>query len=580
MKQSARKNKIEWVRKKVGISVIRIPQVKVNISEIYQKNIDTCKDRTSWERLYQKEEALLLRKKICKLLRCKPGEIQDFCIVKRSIDARKKKEIFYTYSVDVALGTEKEKRICSKIKNNVCQIKKKLVYQVPMQGQALLSNPPVIVGFGPAGMFCALMLAKAGYCPLVLEQGKKVEDRVKDVENFWKTGKLEPWSNVQFGEGGAGTFSDGKLNCSVKDTTGRIRKVLELFVEHGAPAEILYQQKPHIGTDALCKIVKNIRTHIEELGGIVTFESKVTDLKYNAAGALQAVQVNGQDWISTQVAVFAIGHSARDTFACMQAHGLQMEQKPFAVGVRVEHPQKKINQHQYGDMAKVLPPADYKVTYHTQKDRSVFSFCMCPGGFVVNASSEAGGMVVNGMSDHDRGEENANSAIVVNVLPEDFDSEDVLAGVAFQRKWEALAYQEGKGKIPVQLWKDFKEKKQSTRYGDLQPVHRGENEFGNLWNCLPTFVSEALLEGIAALDGKIPGFADPDVILSGVETRTSSPVRILRDETLQSNKAGIYPCGEGAGYAGGITSAAVDGIKIFEAIYSKYQSKKEKVEYE
>lgn len=549
--------------------MLRLSQIKINISEFYKKNKDVV-EKQGWEKIYTEKEAKLVQKKAASVLGCKMDEIKQFTICKRSIDARKKQEICYNYSVDVELEERLEKKVLAKDKKKRCTKPKKENYISPETGDEMIENPPVVIGFGPAGMFCALELAKAGYRPIVLEQGRKVEERIQDVNAFWENGQLQPFSNVQFGEGGAGTFSDGKLNTTVKDPTGRNRKVLEIFVEHGASESILYEQKPHIGTDALCQIVKKIREHILSLGGQVRFQSKVTDFSYEN-GALRGVQINGAEWIDTSVAVFAIGHSARDTFSLLKEKNIHMEQKPFAIGVRVEHKQRWMDENQYGDLAGVLPAADYKVTYQASTGRSIFSFCMCPGGFVVDASSEPEHLVVNGMSNQDRGEENANSALVVNVVPEDFGSDDVLAGVEFQKKWEHLAYEEGKGKVPVQRYGDFKEKQRSQKFGSIQPVHKGMTSFGNLWNCLPKYVCDTILEGMDYFGSRMAGFNDEDAILSGVETRTSSPVRIDRDELFESNIKGIYPCGEGAGYAGGITSAAMDGLRIYEAIRKKYK---------
>ncbi|MCI8408247.1 MAG: FAD-dependent oxidoreductase [Lachnospiraceae bacterium] len=524
-----------------------------------------------WENCYNNYELSLVEERLCKLLHCKAEDIFQYDIVKRSIDARKKQEICYNYCVEVSLDKKREKRILEKGKQNQITTAKKIIYNPQITGGEILHNPPVIVGFGPAGMYCALMLARAGYCPVVIEQGSCVEKRRKDVENFWKGDLLKPFSNVQFGEGGAGTFSDGKLNTMVKDNTGRNHKVLEIFVEHGAPKEILYMQKPHIGTDLLCDIVRSIREEIIRLGGEVHFNSQVTNLQIDEQKNITGVEINHKTWLDTQIVVLAIGHSARETFSMLYERGISMEQKPFAIGVRIEHKQSMIDKAQYGELQDILPAADYKLTYQAENGRSAFSFCMCPGGFVVNASSEPEALVVNGMSNYKRDEENANSALVVNVVPEDFGSNHVLAGVEFQRKWERLAYETGKGKIPTQLWKDFLNKKESTEYGEIIPCQKGANCFGNLWNCLPKFVCETLQLSLPYFGKKISGYDREDSILSGVETRTSSPIRILRNGEFESNITGLYPCGEGAGYAGGITSAAMDGLRIYEAIIGKYK---------
>lgn len=548
--------------------VLRISQVKINVSQFYKEKQDKISEK-GWENVWGTMEQKLILKKITSMLRIEPKQVKEFYIIKQSVDARKKQEIFYNYSVDLLLDSKLEEKLLAKDKKHILLKAVTKSYVYPEMGKDALKHPPVVIGFGPAGMFCALQLALMGYRPIVLEQGLDVDTRVKDVNEFWEHGKLNVKSNVQFGEGGAGTFSDGKLNTSIKDATGRIRKVLEIFVEHGANPEILYMQKPHIGTDALCEIVKNIRLHIEQLGGEVRFKQCVTNLR-TKDGILTGIEINHKEWMDVDVAVFAIGHSARDTFRMLYEKQLTMEKKPFAIGVRVEHKQKMIDKKQYGELGGILPAADYKLTYQAKNGRSIFSFCMCPGGIVVNASSEEGHLVVNGMSNHKRDEENANSALVVNVTPDDFPTGDVLSGVEFQRKWEKMAFEEGNGLVPIQLLKDFKEKRKSTVYGEIMPVHKGNVTWGNLWNCLPEYVCDTLVEGMDKFGQMIEGYDHPDTLLSGVETRTSSPVRIVRDDEFESNIKGIYPCGEGAGYAGGITSAAIDGIKVFEAILRKY----------
>lgn len=549
--------------------MLRITQLKININEFYKENKEKI-ESYGWKKIYGEKEVALVKNRFCKIFRCKPEDIKKFNIVKCSIDARKKQEIYYNYCIEVELPTKIEKNILNKEKQNRVTKSKRVHYCPINSGKINMIHRPVIVGFGPAGMFCALSLARAGFMPIVLEQGQQVEKRKEQVEKFWAGEELDLYSNVQFGEGGAGTFSDGKLNTLVKDVSGRNQKVLEMFVEHGAPKEILYMQKPHIGTDRLCEIVKSIREEIIALGGEVRFESKVTDLRIEN-NKVTGLEWNHEYWMDVEVLVLAIGHSARETFHQLYTKGISMEQKPFAIGVRIEHKQEMIDKNQYGDLAGILPAADYKLTYQSSNGRSLFSFCMCPGGYVVNASSEREHLVVNGMSNYARDEENANSALVVNINPEDLGSDFVLAGIEFQRKWERLAYQCGKGKIPVQLWKDFKNKRISKEYGDIKHNIKGLTTFGNLWDCLPQYVCETLLEGISYFGEKIKGYDREDALMSGVETRTSSPVRILRGEKLESNIEGIYPCGEGAGYAGGITSAAMDGLKIFEAIITKYQ---------
>ena len=447
----------------------------------------------------------------------------------------------------------------------------------PKSGEQTLVHRPVIIGSGPAGLFCAYVLAKHGYHPLVLERGESAEQRKKSVDAFWKTGVLNPESNVQFGEGGAGTFSDGKLNTSVKDPSGRNREVLRIFTECGAPEEILYDQKPHLGTDQLIGIVTIMRKKIEAWGGEVRFGAKVTDFGIEN-GRLTSVTVNETEKIAAETAVLAIGHSARDTFFKLCENRISMEAKSFAVGVRIEHPQKMITQDQYGPEAPdFLGAAPYKLTNQCENGRGVYSFCMCPGGYVVNASSEAERTCVNGMSYSDREGKNANSAMIVTVTPEDYrpyhveGTPDVLDGVAFQRALEHAAWEAGKGKVPVQLFGDFCENRVSTALGEVTPSICGEWTFANLREVLPTFIGDSLVEGIRASERKIHGFSRPDAVLSGVEARTSSPVRIVRNETLESpSLTGLYPCGEGAGYAGGITSAAMDGLKTAEEIAKKY----------
>jgi len=497
-----------------------------------------------------------------------------YSIKKRSIDARKKQELHFVYAIDVVLNEKEEQKLLAKSKGKVVPVPKE-DYTYQPAGAVPLNHRPVVIGAGPAGLFCAYFLAKYGYAPLVIERGEPMEERVKRVEAFWNGGMLHTESNVQFGEGGAGTFSDGKLNTMVKDSFGRIREVLQVFVEHGAPEEILYINKPHIGTDNLRHVIVSMRKQMIAWGAEFMFSSKVTDVLLQKDGTLYGVEINNSTIIESNVVVAALGHSARDTFEMLAGKPLQLENKAFAMGVRIEHPQEMIGRSQYGDAYTKLPAADYKLTHQCKNGRGVYSFCMCPGGFVVNASSEEGRTVVNGMSNHDRSEKNANSALIVTVTPEDFAAEGFegpLAGMQFQRKWEEAAYKEGNGKIPIQLFGDLLSGKKSVTIGEIVPNTKGETTFADLRNCLPEYVQESLIEGITAFDKKIPGFARKDAVLLGVETRTSSPVRMVRDENFQSAIKGFYPCGEGAGYAGGITSAAVDGIKVFEAITSIYRA--------
>ncbi len=522
-----------------------------------------------------------LKGKIAKLLRIK-GDSFSYKIVKKSIDSRHKPDIFIVYSVDVELyGADKkavksyEEKLVKKINNNNIMLSKTVKYTQPEPVRAKDGGRPVIVGFGPAGMFCALMLARAGYRPIVVERGEAVEDRIKSVNDFWNGGRLRPDSNAQFGEGGAGTFSDGKLNTQVKEVYGRISKVLEIFVEHGADESITYDAKPHIGTDRLVDIVKSIRKEIECLGGEVRFNTKLVDISIEGSvdKHVAGITVEGshREFMPCDSLVLAIGHSARDTFYMLKDK-LTMEQKAFAVGLRIEHRQELINIHEFGDgKYKNYMPASYKLTHKASNGRGVYSFCMCPGGYVVNASSEEGMLAVNGMSYSGRDSENANSALIVTVGSEDFGSDEVLAGIEFQRTLEKKAYELGDGRIPVQRFVDFRENRATTeeeiKNNSIKPCIKGGFAAANLRELLPDALCDALIEGVISFDRQIPGYANPDAVFAGVESRTSSPVRINRDDRLQaSGIRGIYPCGEGAGYAGGITSAAVDGIKVYEAI--------------
>lgn len=504
-----------------------------------------------------------LRKKVLKLLGVK--NVKSFEISKKSIDARKKPDIHYVYSVDVE--TDNEEYYAKKIKNS--QIVKKKTYEFPKCGK--FDKPVVIVGTGPAGLMCGLTLAQNGYKVILLERGKCVEERMKDVEAFWEAGFLNPESNVQFGEGGAGTFSDGKLTTGIKDF--RIRKVLEEFHKHGAPKEILYYSKPHVGTDNLSKMVASIRSEIRKLGGEVRFSNKLVNVKTDNGEICGAVveSDSGEYVIETNNIVLAIGHSARDTFYMLHERELSMNPKAFAIGVRVEHLAHLINESQYGEgYPEEVPTASYKLTHQCKgTGRGIYSFCMCPGGYVVNSSSEKGRLCVNGMSYHDRAGHNSNTALITTVTPDDFPSDSPLAGLEFQRKYEELAYKIGNGKIPVQLFGDFLKNQMSTKLGNVTPSIKGKWQFANLHECLPDYVCASLEEGMRAFGHKIKGYDAEDTVFSGVETRTSSPLRMERNKQFESNIQGLFPCGEGAGYAGGITSAAMDGIKTAEAIAEK-----------
>ena len=641
-----------------------------------------------------------IRRQTAQILRVHEQNITELRIIRQSIDARKKPAVFYIYSVDVAV--KDEDRILHRFRgkeNLVCR-SEKTEYRFPAAGARERKAPIVIVGTGPAGLFCGYFLALHGYRPILLERGKCVEERKRDVEIFWETGKLDPGSNVQFGEGGAGTFSDGKLNTLVKDRDGRNRAVLETFVRFGAKESICYEAKPHIGTDVLCGVVKRMREEIIRLGGEVRFESRVTDILVEN-GRVRGVTVEGPvegptvhpvaggnaveeadslagtraadglgpvaggnaaegthpvagtdaaegvdfvaggnaveeshpvagthaaevghtmagtcsgGYLECESLVLATGHSARDTFSMLLDRGVPMEAKSFAVGLRVEHPQRMIDLSQYGtEHPGDLGAAPYKVTAKARDGRGVYSFCMCPGGYVVNASSEEGRTAVNGMSYSARDGKNANSAVIVTVTPDDFGSGHPLAGVEFQRRLEERAYAVGGGKIPVQRYGDFKQCVESRRRvegnaaegireqagdfaqgineqaisaqsadcqdtgaqdtddaGKPYPQCKGAWVWADVSRILPKSCNQAILEGMEVFGRQITGFDSPDACLSGVESRTSSPVRIHRDEQFQSEIRGLYPCGEGAGYAGGIVSAAMDGIRVAEAIAGEY----------
>ena len=509
-----------------------------------------------------------LLKAVSKKLKIESRNIEKISVFKKSIDARNKNEIFYVYEVNVSV--KDENAVLKKNKSADVFTAPDMGYKFIKTGTEQLNHNPIIVGAGPAGLFAAYILCENGYRPVIIERGEDIDARMKTVEDFWKYGKLDKNSNVQFGEGGAGTFSDGKLNTLVKDKDNRCRKVLETFVKFGAPENILYEQKPHIGTDLLSKIIKNMRNEIISMGGTVMYNSCLTDI-IESDGKLSAIVINGEKEIECDVLVLAVGHSARDTFSMLHSHGINMRSKPFAVGVRVQHNQDMINFSQYGAKYKdALPPASYKLTYQAKDGRGVYTFCMCPGGYVVNASSENSRIAINGMSYNDRGGNNANSAVIVTVTPDDFGN-NPLDGIEFQRCLEEKAYNAGCGKIPVQLLADFKNGKTSDKYGDVKPSFKGEWSFADINSVLPEYICDALKEAFSDFGRKIKGFDSDDTILSAIESRTSSPVRIERDEDGISSICGIYPCGEGAGYAGGITSAAMDGIRIAEKIGKRYK---------
>ena len=496
-----------------------------------------------------------------RLLKVNNSKIRKLAIVRRSVDARKKPDVKIVYTVDVAVDGS-EQKILRQSGCKRASIAKTEYYKPPKAIDSL--ERPVVVGFGPAGMFAALVLAMAGLRPIVLERGEDAQSRHEKVEHFFSTGELDTKSNVQFGEGGAGTFSDGKLNTGVNNP--RIGWVLEQFVKAGAGEDILFDAKPHVGTDVLLTVVQNIRRRIISLGGEVRFCSQVVGLE-TEDGRLTGLHIHSGETVSCKYAVLAIGHSARDTFEMLKDQGLPMEQKPFAMGVRIEHKQTVVDRAQYGKVDPVLPPADYKLVKHLADD-TVYTFCMCPGGYVVAAASEEGRVVTNGMSYADRAGDNANAALLVTVNPADLPSDDPLAGMYWQREIEEAAFRVGGGtyRAPAQLVGDFLAGRPSKQAGSVQPTYRPGVTWCDLHTVLPQKITMALAEAIPQLDQNLKGFADPDAVLTAPETRSSSPVRILRDETRQSALRGLYPTGEGAGYAGGIMSAALDGIQTAEAI--------------
>lgn len=518
--------------------MLRIEQIKINVLEY------------NFSKLQSKVEAILKTK------------VKSIQIVKKSLDARKD-DLYYVFVVDALVSNEK-KVLNRKVKNVYLAPKEEYVF--PRLGKEKLENRVIIVGSGPCGLFCSYLLAINGFKPLIIERGEKVEDRIKTVDEFFNDNILNSESNIQFGEGGAGTFSDGKLNTLVKDKAFRGKKVFEILVENGAPSEIMYENKPHIGTDILRKVIINMRKRIISYGGEFRYNTKLTNLFFK--DSLESIEVNNKEIIPCNVLVLAIGHSARDTFKMLDDKKIAMQAKPFAIGIRIEHPQEMINLSQYKKKIN-LPPATYKLTYKASTNRSIYSFCMCPGGYVINASSEEKRLAINGMSNYKRDSENANSALVVQVTPADFGTKP-LDGITYQRALEEKAYQIGKGLIPVQLFKDYKDKKKSDKLGDVSVITKGKWNLADINELFSSEINETIKEGITYFGTKIKGFDRDDALLFGVESRTSSPVRILRDDNLEANIKGIYPGGEGAGYAGGITSAAIDGVKLAEKIAEKY----------
>ena len=506
-----------------------------------------------------------LRKRAARALGVRPGALGELTIVRESIDARRRDDVHYVYTVELSMPGE-----AGLVKNapgRAVSLVESRPYRFPTVGRRS-SQPPVVVGMGPAGLFAALFLARNGLPPIVLERGRDVDRRAADVERFWSTGLLDPASNVQFGEGGAGAFSDGKLTTGTHDP--RIGAVMEALVEAGAPADVKYSQKPHVGTDILRRVVKNIREELLSLGCDVRFGHKLAGLELSgdSLSALWVEGPRGRFRLPCDALILAPGHSARDTFAMLRDAGVPMEQKNFAIGVRLEHSQEQISRRQYGPAWDRLPPSDYKLACHLPDGRSAFTFCVCPGGQVVAAASEQGGVVTNGMSYRARDGENINGGVLVGVGPEDFSGGDVLSSVRFQEQWERAAFRLGGGGFlaPAQRVEDFLKSRPSQGPGAVLPTYRPGVAWTDLERCLPPCVTGALRQALPLLDRKLQGFACPDAVLTGVETRSSSPVRILRDEGLQSALRGLYPCGEGAGYAGGIVSAAVDGVRTAEAV--------------
>ncbi len=521
--------------------------------------------KVSGIRIPAADKAADVKKYAAKVMGVKPDDIAAYKILKKSVDSRKKPDVYFIYTV------------AAKLRRGVRPRGRFEAYEqqkyVPVTGAVPPENRPVVVGMGPAGLFAALTLAEGGVPCTVIERGQPVEQRDRDVDRFWSSGELDTESNVQFGEGGAGTFSDGKLTTGTNDS--RIGYVLDRFTEFGATEDITYLAKPHIGTDRLKTVVKSIRERLIALGCDIRFGSRFVGFSTdkNGVNSIQIHDKRGDYELKTNHLVLALGNGARDTFRMLYDHGVRMEPKSFAVGVRIEHLQRDIDMTQYGEAATLgtLPVSSYKLAVHLDNGRGVFTFCVCPGGSVVAASSETGGVVTNGMSEYARDGENINGGLLVSVTPEDFQG--VFGGMEFQRELEESAYRHGGETYgaPAQLVRDFMLKRPSRDHGKVAPTYRPAVRYCNLWDVLPEFICEAIREALPLMDRKIRGFADGDAVLTAVETRSSSPVRIVRDENYASNIPGIFPCGEGAGYAGGITTSAVDGIKCAEKILKLLQ---------